>query len=171
MYNVLALDLGSATGWASRHNGVVTSGTFKPKMGRFDGGGMRYLRFKHWLDEMLPLVGPIHRLVYEEVRNHKGVDAAHVYGGLMAHLTAWCEANAIPYEGIPVGTIKKHATGKGNSGKELVIAAVQRLGFTPCDDNEADALALLDFCVYALLSADEQGGKHIGRVRRVRGAL
>ena len=45
--SILALDLGTQTGWAVRdRDGAVTSGTesFKPQ--RFEGGGMRYLRFK-----------------------------------------------------------------------------------------------------------------------------
>ena len=61
----------------------------------------------------------------------------------MATLTAWCEANEVPYEGVPVGTIKKHATGKGNAGKEEVVKAMKAKGHTPRDDNEADALAQL----------------------------
>ena len=24
----------------------------------------------------------------------------------------------VPYQGVPVGTVKRHATGKGNAGKE-----------------------------------------------------
>ena len=36
----------------------------------------------------------------------------------------------------------KFITGKGNAGKQAVIAAVQALGHLPEDDNEADALAL-----------------------------
>ena len=42
-----------------------------------------------------------------------------------------------------MGTIKKHATGKGNANKAAMIATMQALGFQPADDNEADALALL----------------------------
>lgn len=76
-----------------------------------------------------------------------GVDAAHAYGGFMAHLTAWCEHHQIPYQGVPVGTIKKHATGKGNASKAEMIAAAQARGFTPADDNHADALALLDWAM------------------------
>ncbi|MBT8166803.1 DUF882 domain-containing protein [Ruegeria litorea] len=30
----------------------------------------------------------------------------------MATLTAWAELRGVPYQGVPVGTIKKHATGK-----------------------------------------------------------
>lgn len=74
-------------------------------------------------------------------------DAAHAYGGFMAHLTAWCEHHQIPYRGVPVGTIKKHATGKGNAGKDAVIAAVRAWGFDPADDNEADALAILRWAI------------------------
>ena len=49
--------------------------------------------------------------------------------------------------GVPVGTIKKHATGKGNAGKEAMIEAMQLLGHPVTDDNEADALALLHWAL------------------------
>jgi hypothetical protein len=140
---VLALDLGTTTGYALRMpSGRIVSGVASFKPGRFDGGGMRFVRFVRFLQEMLAST-PIGAVYFEEVRRHLGVDAAHIYGGLMAHLTAWCEAKNIPYSGVPVGTIKKHATGKGNASKDEMIAAVKARGHAPADDNEADALALL----------------------------
>ena len=48
---------------------------------------------------------------------------------------------------MPVGTIKRHITGRGNADKDAVIAAVRALGFDPADDNEADALALLHWAL------------------------
>lgn len=87
--------------------------------------------------------GQIDAVYFEEVRRHVGTDAAHVYGGFVATLTAWCENNQIPYEGIPVGTIKKAATGRGNASKEEMIQAMRAKGHNPKDDNEADALAIL----------------------------
>jgi Holliday junction resolvasome RuvABC endonuclease subunit len=48
---------------------------------------------------------------------------------------------------VPVGTIKKHATGKGNAGKHDVIAAMRAMGHPVADDNEADALALLHWAI------------------------
>jgi Holliday junction resolvasome RuvABC endonuclease subunit len=42
-----------------------------------------------------------------------------------------------------VGTIKKHATGKGNADKVAMVEAMQLRGHPVTDDNEADALALL----------------------------
>lgn len=139
---ILCLDLGTHTGWALRSDdGTVISGTehFTPK--RFEGGGMRYLRFQRWLDE----IGchGLDAVYFEEVRRHAGVDAAHAYGGFLATLTRWCEYHSIPYQGVPVGTIKKHATGKGNAKKEEMVAAVQAKGYQVTDDNEADALAIL----------------------------
>lgn len=141
---ILALDLGTSTGWAIRsHDGLINSGTVSVRPGRFEGGGMRYLRFTNWLTEIDRLSGPIAAIWFEEVRNHKGVDASHVYGGLMATLTAWAELRGIPYAGTPVGTIKRHATGHGNAPKEAMIAAAKVRGYSPGDDNEADAIALL----------------------------
>jgi Holliday junction resolvasome RuvABC endonuclease subunit len=126
---------------------MIISGTqhFKPQ--RFEGGGMRYLRFKRWLTEIKQTVDTIDAVYFEEVRRHVGVDAAHAYGGFLATLTAWCEHHQIPYRGVPVGTIKKHATGKGNASKDEMIAAVIKRGFSPADDNEADALALLHWAL------------------------
>lgn len=138
---VLALDLGTKTGWATRVGGVVSSGVLDLKGGRYEGGGMRYLRFRRWLDEA---AAEATEIVFEEVRAHKGTDAAHVYGGLLAMLSVWCEDYKVPYRGLPVGEIKKHATGKGNAGKEAVMAAATARGWTFADDNEADALWILD---------------------------
>ena len=141
---MLALDLGTTTGWALHgFDGLITSGTTSFKPGRYDGGGMRYLRFTNWLTEIDRLSGPIEAIWFEEVRRHAGTDAAHVYGGLMATLTAWAELRGVPYEGVPVGTIKKHATGRGNADKKAMIAAARARGFSPADDNEADAIAIL----------------------------
>lgn len=110
---------------ASRHEtGAISFGTVDLRHGRYAGGGMRYVRFSQWL-QSLPPPGEIY---FEEVRRHLGTDAACLTGGateteLRATLTAWAEANKIPYRGVPVGTIK------GNADKAAVKA----------DDNEADA--------------------------------
>lgn len=145
----LALDLGTTTGWALRpRDGEIAHGfvSFRPQ--RFEGGGMRFLRFKRWLSEIDALAGDIQAVYFEEVRRHAGVDAAHIYGGLMATLTAWCEHRNVPYQGVPVGTIKKHATGKGNASKDDMIAAMRGHGHPVSDDNEVDALALLHWAIH-----------------------
>jgi Holliday junction resolvasome RuvABC endonuclease subunit len=99
---------------------------------------MRYLRFRNYLCEILE--ENIDLVAFEEVRGHKGTDAAHIYGGLVATLSEECERRGLPYVGIPVGSVKKFATGKGNAGKGAMIEAAQEMwpGWSG-DDNEADA--------------------------------
>lgn len=148
MTTIVALDLGTTTGWALHTaDGNTVSGTQTFKPGRFEGGGMRYLRFRAWLAEVQAFAGSISAVYFEEVRRHAGVDAAHAYGGFLGTLTAWCKHHHIPYGGVPVSTIKKHATGKGNADKTAMVAAMQALGFNPADDNDADALALLTWAI------------------------
>ena len=119
---VIGIDLGTKCGWAVlKSDGTrVESGTWDLATQRHEGGGMRYVRFANELT------------------------AAHIYGGLMATLQSVLELDKHPYVSIPVGTIKKHATGKGNSGKELMISTAearwQEEGWQLKDDNEADAL-------------------------------
>ena len=150
---VLALDLGTSTGWALQdRSGLICSGsqTFRPQ--RYEGGGMRFLRFQRWLTELSRAAAPstglaIEQVLFEEVRRHAGVDAAHAYGGFLGQLGSFCEHHHIPYQGVPVGTIKRFITGKGNASKEAVITAIRGLGHSPVDDNEADALALLHWAI------------------------
>lgn len=140
--SILALDLGTRTGWAwGDGKGVVLSGTWDFSTKRHEGGGMKYRRFLHALADISSMY-PIGELYFEEVRRHAGTAAAHVYGGFKSHLENWCEGR-VPYQSVPVGEIKKFWTGKGNATKEAMIAEAVRRGFEPIDDNEADALAIL----------------------------
>lgn len=147
---ILGLDLGNVTGWSLYNDGVILSGIYensRSSQSRFEGGGMRFVRF---LDHLKKMPRP-DRIAFEEVRSHKragqrseNVGAAQIYGGYLATLVQWCEAEGIPYEGIAVGTIKKRATGKGNSNKEKVVKAAE--SYSPKlieDDNEADAFWIM----------------------------
>lgn len=144
--NVVALDLGSTTGWATSCDGVVDSGSKSFALTRFEGRGMQYLKFKRFLGQLVVACKP-DLIALEEVRRHLGVDAAHAYGGYLAHVASLCEELDVPHTGIPVGTIKKHATGKGNANKEGMIEAA-KLAYPRqdiIDDNQADALMLLSY--------------------------
>lgn len=102
--SVLAVDLGSAARWALRTaDGQVVSGTVFFRPGRFEGGGIRFLRFRGWVDELASTSWMPTAIYFEEVRRHAGVDAAHVYGGLMATLTTWCEQRGVPQRGGACG--------------------------------------------------------------------
>ncbi len=94
---ILALDLGTHTGFALRTaDGAIASGTMTFRPGRFEGAGMTFLRFRGWLEEIAGIAHGLDTVVFEEVRRHAGTTAAHIYGGFLAHLTAWCEHQRVP---------------------------------------------------------------------------
>ncbi len=140
---ILAIDPGTEMGYAYSVDGLVSPrycGVVQLRGGRFEGGGMRFLRVRRWLDEMKPK-----EIYYEEVRRHRGTDAAHIYGGIVGMITSWCEEHDVPYRGIPVGTIKKWATGNGRADKKMMVAAAkEKFGYEGEDHNEADAMFILD---------------------------
>jgi Holliday junction resolvasome RuvABC endonuclease subunit len=139
--NTLALDLGSATGYAIYKDGEILSGMKKLRHDRH-ASGVRALDFYRWLTQMIQEHG-IGQVYFERVYAHSGTEAAHLYGYFMHTLAAVCEECGIKCVGIPVGTIKKFATGNGNASKEEMIAAAKSHGFNPQTDDEADALAIL----------------------------
>ena len=139
----VGLDPGSHTGWAilSADGSRIASGTWDLSARRPEGGGMRFLRCRTLLGELFNSHIGDRALAYEEVRRHLGVDAAHVYGGIVAVVQALCEERSVPYRGIPVGTAKKLATGKGNADKAaMMAAAVAHWRLAEVGEDEADAL-------------------------------
>lgn len=140
--SMLALDLGTTTGWAIYAKGRMMSGTFNTKLHDGEPIGMRFLRFRR---ELLPTFTGIREVWFEQVRRHEGTHAAHIYGGFWAHLMAWCQEHSVIVKEVEVAAIKKAVTGRGNANKEQMMAGVRKLGFAPEDHNEADAIAILTY--------------------------
>ncbi|GHU15225.1 hypothetical protein FACS189449_12690 [Alphaproteobacteria bacterium] len=111
--NILALDLGTKCGFAIWKDGSIISGTKKLQHNK-NAFGLRFLDFRRWLIRMIGEHN-VYMLFFERVHGHKGTDAAHCFGGFMYTLASVCEEFNIKCTGIPVGTIKKFATGKGNA--------------------------------------------------------
>ena len=152
--NILAIDLGTTTGWAlSQADGIISGSVGFAVSGRSVArsvaksansvnSGIRFLNFRNWLIGMFAK-HQIDTVAFEMVHNHKGVYAAHIYGGFLATLETVCfeqQATIVPF-GVKV--IKKFITGNGNASKQDMIDAVVSLGFKPIDDNEADSIGLL----------------------------
>lgn len=140
----LGIDPGTKCGWAvlDAAGDRIASGVLDLRSRRHEGGGMRFVRARRKLAEVIEAYPPS-AVIYEEIRRHAGTTAAHVYGGIVAVLSALCEELSLPYQGIPVGTVKKYATGKGNASKDMMMqAARSKWPEVPAkmDDNEADAL-------------------------------
>lgn len=143
--SALGFDIGTKTGWAASVDDIYECGLLRLPGGRFPGDGLRTLQFETAVLELIARYKPTH-IYYELVRAHQGVDAAHVYGALRGTLTKICEQQKLPYSGIPVGTIKKFATGNGGAKKEAMLAVARakwpHLNF-PTDD-VADAIWILE---------------------------
>ena len=143
--NILAIDIGTKTGWAKYERGrKITGGTqhFKPK--KTERQAIRWVRFKEWTQKALD---GVHVVYFEDVKAHAGVLAAHAYGGYLAILEMLCATRNIPCHPVGVGVIKKYWTGKGNADKEAMVNEAKRRGFDIVDDNHADALAILSYAL------------------------
>jgi len=148
MSSFIGIDPGTSCGWAvlSAAGGRIGSGTWDCSTRRGEGAGFRFVRFERCLRELLG-AHPGAQLAYEEVRRHAGTDAAHVYGGLRSHILRVCEELGVPYCPVPVGTVKKAATGKGNADKNAMVSAARARWGAPDrakDDDEADALFIAE---------------------------
>lgn len=152
----LALDLGTKTGWAIANNKkVIQSGVGDLKITKFDSYGLTFIKFKHLLKNLYTQHN-FDMVYYEAVRNHTATDAAHKYGGFMGALQTFCLERGIEYNGVPVQTIKKSFTGKGNADKLAMLREAANRGHTPADDNEADAIAIAYYILQNSLDAKPQ---------------
>ena len=151
--NILAVDAASRCGWALSMCGTLESGVEDFSLRRGESPGARFLRFRKWLHDVSDLCRrqtgrDLEPIAFEQA-HHRGGHATELLVGLTTRLQehqatiAGCECI-----GIHSGSLKKHATGKGNAKKpEMILAAQQRWGVAPRDDNEADALMLLAFAL------------------------
>ena len=141
--NILALDCGTKTGWASIADGRIESGVQDFSLKRGESKGIRFLRFNTWLDSMVKLTYP--QVVVYELAHFRGGHATEILVGMTTRIEEFCESNNIEYSSIHSMTLKKFATGKGRANKEDMIN-VAREKFNKPDlssDDEADALHVL----------------------------
>lgn len=168
---ILALDTATHCGWASWNGRKMTSGLQEFKLGRGESPGMRFLRFRKWIREMIDLVKP-DLICYERSAHFKGMAAAECHHGFQAELHTECARVGLNVMPVQNSALKKHATGKGNAGKDMMIEAarerwVKYNEWVPGEltHDEADALCLLSFAIDELGSVGRD--KKIIRVRMV----
>lgn len=168
--SILALDLGTKTGWALFRDGVRTSGTWllatEKELGnqrKRDKDRCCDLRFGR-LQDYIKGVGPIDWVYFEDVQFLSSQLQAQLWSGFRTVVSLMYPM--VQVRAVPVGTLKKFATGKGNSKKDEMgrallkqtqytapsaelfekgIYVVERETGRPVDDNEVDALHLLEF--------------------------
>jgi hypothetical protein len=143
---VLGLDLGTNCGYSYCfiHNKLgdkprIYAGQLDLSAGPYDSGAIRFLRLRHFLSAIKPDL-----IAYEDVRYTPSVKgfmsagallaraapACEWFGALKATVSTWAEENGVPCTGIPIGSIKKRATGKGNANKvDIIKACNNEFGF------------------------------------------
>jgi Holliday junction resolvasome RuvABC endonuclease subunit len=141
---ILALDSGTKTGWATNIPQTL-SGTQDFALRRGESPGMRFLMFQSWLRKMIETTAP--QIVIYERAHHRGGSSTEVGVGLTTIIQTVCAELKIEHVAVHSATLKKHATGKGNSSKEAMMEVATGKGWVYEDDNEADALWLLDYAI------------------------
>lgn len=164
----IGIDLGEKCGWSvsatssgKRKVELLDCGLIHTKPGRFESLGMRFLRFENAIRGVLTEHAP-EVLFFEEVRAHSAVQAAQMWGGYSSVLMKVADELRIPYQGLPVATIKTHATGNHMAKKERMIQCAQAMwpefAGKLKDDNTADS-AWVAYTGLLLLSGQTVGKK------------
>lgn len=143
---ILALDLGTQTGWAVGGKKVpkkiVASGFKSLQAQKHQHPGLRFYRFAKLLNELADEYN-IEQIYYEHVNAHLGKKAAQVYGGMLGVLYVFCAQQALPCFPFFPSDIKSFITGKSDADKASVINSLREQNIFISDNNEADAAALL----------------------------
>jgi len=187
----LGLDMGTNTGFAYTFYDPdqpihwpmqpVYLGQWDLSAGPYDTGALRFVRFRHFLNILKPDIIFAEDVKYTPAEAVNYFNAAAIlaraatsmefFGAMKGTLAAWCEARQVPLGLIPIGTIKRRATGKGNANKEQVIAAANDLlglGLVPEDykttgvDNVADSV----FCLICGLDDYGDGVDPVPKARK-----
>ena len=138
--NILSIDPASTTGWAMSNE---IYGTWDLKTLKDESIGMKLVRLRSKLNEVHKL-SKLDLIVYERPAGVHKNPIIH-QAKLIAIIETWCDDNGVEYRAYSSKEIKKFATGNGNCGKPAMIkAAKEKLAYVGNDDNETDALWLLN---------------------------
>jgi Holliday junction resolvasome RuvABC endonuclease subunit len=179
--SILALDPATACGWAADFGGTIRSGCWK--LGREH----RWLELYRKLETIWE-IEPVTVVAIEDVASHgrgeerevnclchqqqhkvklqsQNVIASHIYGGLVAMIEFWADFRGVRVEKVAVGTLKKFATGSGRATKEDMVAwaKLRWKDQSIKDDNQADALHILDWVCVEVLKRRGKAVVEVGR--------
>ncbi len=136
---ILALDQATKTGWATD----TASGVWDLKPNRGESEGMRVVRFKAKVKEIIELEG-IELIAYERPAGRSKASIM-ISSELVGILKDLCEKYKINLACYSAKEIKLFATNNGNANKDKMVAAakVKFPHINIIDDNHADALWIL----------------------------
>ena len=157
MTPILALDLGTKTGMSFRSvDGVFSGTTWKlatdkqlrtARIGGLDrAGDVRIPELKRKISESLDnlSVGHTERvlIVFEDVQFLSSQMQSQLWASFRTVVWMAAQERQLDTLPVPVGTLKKFATGHGGATKEMMAAALSKVEpqfSTDWDDNQVDA--------------------------------
>lgn len=139
---VLALDLATRTGWAkgAADGGRPRSGVIRLPSTGDDVGAF----LAAWEPHCDALLKGVDLAVFEapllpRTTSFKTVTKLHSLAGLTE---LQCRKAGVRVRSVQNNRVKKAWTGAGRAEKSAMVARAKQLGFSPADDNEADAIAI-----------------------------
>ena len=143
---ILAIDQATTSGYAVvREDGsVVESGVWhladRKRTG--ESRGMRYVRFRHEIEQTLQRHPEIGLIVHEQTLMRGGAPT-EIANGFKALILEAAASRGLNVSCVHTSELKKFATGSGRAEKQDMVLACQTLGgVVPIDDNEADAVLI-----------------------------
>ena len=147
--SLLAITLGQQTGWAiHKRDGDIAFDCRFFRSSEYEGEGMKFVRFRYWLDEISKKHGAFDAVVFADIQHHSCMQNAVVYGGFLGHLTGWCDWRQIPYIGASMTDVHKFVTGDQGIDQQSLIDALRRKGFINVSRDTVGALAVLDWALH-----------------------
>ena len=145
----IAFDPGKITGIAAHADdgGILTTSI---RLRKYQGGQFFYM-LQAAITPTLYKLGAYRdfmptKVIIERAGHFKSWHAAHVQHAVGAYIEAWAFELNLPVRYVSAGEMKKHATGKGNASKKLILEAFRKKwGEKVTDEHEVDAAFLLDF--------------------------
>ena len=127
---------------------MLESGVQVCDVKRGESPGMRYLRFRRWLED---ITEPGCELIIYEAPHHRGGAATEIAAGFSTRVQELCALRGIEHASLHTQTLKKWTVGRGNAEKTAMLAAVCHRWKVVQSDDEADAIALLHYAMAELV--------------------
>lgn len=141
----ISLDLGRHLGYCIRFdNGTYKTGCKDLAMP--SGKGDKYAYYINLNKFLLKChhTELITKIYIELVTFSTNTYATQAHGAYKAEVGTFARTRMIPVKEIPVSTVKKKLTGRGNASKAGMIHYAEKwLGISIFDDNEADAVGVM----------------------------
>lgn len=144
MAGLLALDLGSAVGWAVGPLGTIPRVGTAPLPVYSQDEGAYFASYADWLADMITMFDPDEIAAEQTLANveNRGQHATESLLGLRAMTTVVAYRREKRLTWHAVSTVRKAVCGNGHAKKEDVNVAIIRRGIRPDSHNAADAGAV-----------------------------